>query len=144
MRLYIYRYRSTYRYSYPLLDPEEVVEAVGSDNQKTQLKSMSFPLMDDPDALPSTYINKVLQSLSKWSCKLVSLCDAIAAVDPPQSSLDVFLFLIGLVLFKLVFPNYIIPQLSTCGLGYRSVLMPLTSLSRTSLMASRVSTPMVL
>lgn len=31
--------------------------------------------MDDADALPSSYISKVLTSLSKWCCKLQSITD---------------------------------------------------------------------
>ena len=73
-----------------LLDPELVEEADGADNQKTVLKSLSFPVMDDPDALPSSFIPKVLQAMAKWSCKMHSLAEFFT--EHPGPSSDPFLY----------------------------------------------------
>ena len=73
-----------------LPDPELVEEAEGVDNQKTVLKSLSFPVMDDPDALPSSFIPKVLQAMAKWSCKMQSLAEFFT--ENPGPSSDPFLY----------------------------------------------------
>ena len=73
-----------------LLDPELVEEADGVDDQKKVLKSLCFPVMDDPDALPSSFIPKVLQAMAKWSCKMDSLAEFFT--ENPGSASDPFLY----------------------------------------------------
>ena len=51
-----------------------MVEADGDDNNKKVLKVLNFPVMDD-DALPSSYIQRVLQAAAKWRVKLQQILD---------------------------------------------------------------------
>ena len=37
--------------------------------------------MDDPDGLPSSYIARVLTSLSQWSCKIQVVVDFFQSVE---------------------------------------------------------------
>lgn len=68
-------------------DPTEIAEAASVDCQKNNLKALMFPTMDDADALPSTYITRVMTALSKWSCKLHNLLDAFSEMDSSQANL---------------------------------------------------------
>ena len=74
-----------------LPDPAEIAEATSADCQKNNLKALMFPTMDEPDALPSTYISRVMTALSKWSCKLHSLLDAFSEMDANQANLKAIL-----------------------------------------------------
>ena len=65
----------------PLSDPAEVAESGGLDCQQKTLKAMKFPAMDDPDGLPSSYIARVLTSLSQWSCKIQVVVDFFQSVE---------------------------------------------------------------
>ena len=78
-----------------LPDPAEIVEATSVDCQKNNLKALMFPTMDEPDALPSTYISRVMTALSKWSCKLHALLDAFSEMDSNQLNLKAILNLIS-------------------------------------------------
>lgn len=60
-----------------------IVEADGNESGKKQLKTMTWPVMDD-DALPSSYITKVLTCLSKWSVKMDSLLEVLLSLDEQQ------------------------------------------------------------
>lgn len=80
----------------PLLDPTILVEADGNEDAKKSLKALSWPLMDDPDALPSTYIPKVLTCLSKWSVKMQELDELVVSLESPHASLEQFF---GLTMF---------------------------------------------
>lgn len=77
-----------------LPDPGQVVDADATNSQKTTLKAISFPLMDEPDALPSSYITKVLQAVAKWSCKMAALVESFQAVDEPNGNLKTILFFV--------------------------------------------------
>ncbi len=74
-------------------DATVVIEADGSESGKKMLKTMTWPLMDD-DAVPSSYITKVLTCLSKWSVKMQNLKEVIAGIEDPAPSLKQFLELI--------------------------------------------------
>lgn len=78
-----------------LTDPAEIAEATSADCQKNNLKALMFPTMDEPDALPSTYISRVMTALSKWSCKLHNLLDAFSEIDSNQTNLQAILNLIS-------------------------------------------------
>ena len=65
----------------PLSDPAEVTESGGVDCQQQTLKAMKFPAMDDADALPSSYITRVLTALSQWSCKIQVVVDFFQSVE---------------------------------------------------------------
>ncbi len=80
-----------------LLDPTILIEADGSEDAKKSLKSLAWPLMDDPDALPSTYIPKVLTCLSKWSVKMQDLDELVVSLESPHASLAQFF---GLTMFN--------------------------------------------
>ena len=115
---------------------ELVAEVDGAEVQKSQMKSIMFPLMDDPDALPSTYIQRVLIALAKWSCKMQALVDAIASVDTPTKSIDTLLSSIQPTIFPR-FPEHIsTPCLSkSCGTvaSIQGCLLALSRLTRRSL-----------
>ena len=66
-------------------DPSIIVEADGNETGKKQLKTMTWPLMDD-DALPSSYITKVLTCLSKWSVKMDTLNEVIQSEEQQPTS----------------------------------------------------------
>ena len=74
-----------------LLEAEVLLDADSKENQKSQMKAIAFPLMDDPDALPSSYITKVLTCVSKWSCKLQKLTEGAGPDVTPNASMDAFL-----------------------------------------------------
>ena len=57
------------------------MEADGEANQKTVLKQLSWPAMDEADALPSSYIPKVLSCLSKWSVRMQSMLEVFNAQE---------------------------------------------------------------
>lgn len=77
-----------------LLDPEEIVQADGKDNAKTSLKAMGFPLFDDPDALASSHIQKVLGAIAKWQCKMMTLKNGMDAAASDVPSCGTLLILI--------------------------------------------------
>lgn len=62
-------------------DATIVIEADGMECQKNSLKALNFPVMDDEDALASSYIPRVLACLSKWSVKLQDLVEIFAAME---------------------------------------------------------------
>ena len=80
-------------YHCPLPDPAEVIEAGGVDSQQKTLKAMMFPTMDEADALPSSYITKVLTALGKWSAKLQSLTDFFGGLDPTANTKVLLIFI---------------------------------------------------
>ena len=71
-----------------LLDPTVVIDADGAENQKSYLKTLNFPVMDDADALASSYIPKVLTCLSKWSVKLHNLVETFDNVEEMSGNLQ--------------------------------------------------------
>ena len=44
---------------------------------------MAWPQMDD-DALPSSFITKVLQCMGKWTVKLQTMFDVLDTVEEPR------------------------------------------------------------
>ena len=70
------------------------MEADATETQKKTIKAISFPLMDEPDALPSSYITKVLQATSKWTCKMDALVESFQAVHDPNANLKTILFFV--------------------------------------------------
>lgn len=50
------------------------------------MKAMAFPAMDDPDALPSSFVTKVLAALGKWESKLANVHDFFASLDPSEQN----------------------------------------------------------
>lgn len=57
---------------------------------KKTLRSLSFPLMDD-DALPSSYIQKVLSAIGKWRVKMHGMCETLESVEDAPQSVTLFL-----------------------------------------------------
>ena len=111
-----------------LLDPEQVGDADAEESQKKTLKALAFPLMDEPDALPSSYITRVLQAVAKWSCKMVALSDDIAAIGEPNANMKAILFSIHERKKKSAFQTLSVlsflnqnHSLVGCGLGYLNV-----------------------
>lgn len=51
------------------------------------MKAISWPLMDDPDALPSSYVAKVLGCLSKWRVKMQELNDVLLNMEEGNDAL---------------------------------------------------------
>lgn len=70
-------------HSFHCPDPAILIEADGADHGKRSCKAMTWPLMDD-DALPSSYITKVLTCLSKWRVKMTSLMETFDAMEDGQ------------------------------------------------------------
>lgn len=67
------------------------MEADGTDNQQKTLKAMSWPLMDDPDALASSYISKILTCLSKWSVKMQTMVETLNGIEHENGNLELLL-----------------------------------------------------
>ena len=71
-----------------MLDDEENCERAEDQLTEAQaLKQITFPEMDD-DALPSSYITKVLTCLGKWQVKMGDLsmklsCSGHPSLKPP-------------------------------------------------------------
>lgn len=72
-----------------LLEPSTIVDADGKNDAEKIAKSITWPAMDD-DALPSSYIMRVLTCVSKWSVKMVGLTDMIASLEKTSDSLTQF------------------------------------------------------
>lgn len=67
-----------------------MIEADGDEDARKHCKALTWPLMDDPDALPSSFVNKVLTCISKWSFKLEEMNGFIEAIDDPNKTLSQF------------------------------------------------------
>ena len=81
-------------------DATVVIEADGSETGRKLLKTMTWPLMDD-DAVPSSYITKVLTCLSKWAVKMQNLKEVIGGLEDPNPSMKLFLELISFIMYIL-------------------------------------------
>ncbi|CAK9111666.1 unnamed protein product [Durusdinium trenchii] len=68
-------------------DPTILIEADGTDNQHKTLKLLNFPVMDDADALASSYIPRVLTCLSKWGVKIQSMMEVLESVEDLSDNL---------------------------------------------------------
>ena len=64
----------------PPADPVILVEADGNVDTQKALKALSFPVMDD-DALPSSYIQKVLGALAKWRVKMNGIIETLDSLE---------------------------------------------------------------
>lgn len=53
---------------------------------------MKFPEMDDPDALPSSYVTRVLAALGKWACKLQTVIEFLESIEATDSSKTILNF----------------------------------------------------
>lgn len=74
-----------------LPDPVAVVDADGEEAGRKVLKAITWPLMDE-DALPSTYITRVLTCLSKWRVKLSTLMEVLSVADGNSKNATKMLF----------------------------------------------------
>ena len=79
-----------------LPDPDEIKDAGGVDCQQKTLKAMMVPAMDDADALPSSFITRVLTALGKWSAKLQTVIEFFESVEPTMNTKS-FLNFIGYI-----------------------------------------------
>lgn len=61
-------------------DPVILVEADGNVDTQKALKALSFPVMDD-DALPSSYIQKILGALAKWRVKMNGIIETLDSLE---------------------------------------------------------------
>ena len=57
-----------------------VVEADGNVDTQKALKALSFPVVDD-DALPSSYIQKILGAISKWRVKINGIIEILDGLE---------------------------------------------------------------
>lgn len=73
-------------------DPTVVIEADGEKDKNKLLRTITWPEMDS-DALPSSYITRVLTCTAKWNAKLLGLCDTIAGFGAAPDHVTEFLHL---------------------------------------------------
>lgn len=109
---YAYNVWHGYSTTFILLpDPADVVEADGDEAGRKVLKQITWPLMDE-DALPSSYIPRVLTCLSKWRVKLSNLMEVLSVADGNSKNATKMLFVymlenctcnLALSVFKLLF-----------------------------------------
>lgn len=62
-----------------------MVEADCEEQQKKALKALNFPFMDD-DALPASFIQRILGATAKWRLKLATMKETLETLeDAPES-----------------------------------------------------------
>ena len=64
-------------------DPTIIVDADGEQDTKKALKALSFPLMDD-DALPSSFVQRILGAIGKWRVKMHGIMETLQAMDTEE------------------------------------------------------------
>lgn len=64
-----------------------MIEADGENDAKKVIKALSFPAMDD-DALPSSFIQRVLSALAKWRVKMHNVCSFLEELDEIPETLS--------------------------------------------------------
>ena len=67
-----------------------LVEADGNVDTQKALKALSFPVMDD-DALPSSYIQKILGALAKWRVKMNGIIETLDSLEEKPDNVQLLL-----------------------------------------------------